>query len=182
MPPPKLISGAALFKQKVVALRTLLQKLETTGWTGGSHIPYNGKLKTLPFTISEFWQRITITVSRYIAGVFPLKKRLRVETRNRFAYFLLEAQFFEEKAPYHVKPADNNTGRYGYDYTDYKSEQSFLFKPGAPSYHDLRYPVYTRDKKKDNLNQSALPVKPSHNPLLIFIYISIIPQIADMST
>ena len=36
--------------------------------------------------------------------------------------FSLEAKFFEQKAPDHIQPADNDTGRNGYDYTYNQSE------------------------------------------------------------
>lgn len=83
-----------------------------------------------------------------------------------FPFFSLEAEFFEEKAPDHIQPADNNTGRNGYDYADDESDDTALFEPCAPPYHDFYYPVYAGDKEENDLHKARKFVKPSHSILL----------------
>ena len=51
-------------------------------------------------------------------------------SRGRPFFFLLEAQFFEEKAPNHIQPADDDTGRYGNYDTDNQPKNSAFFEPG----------------------------------------------------
>lgn len=77
-------------------------------------------------------------------------------------FFLLEAQFFEEKAPNHIQPADDDTGRYGNYDTDNQPKNSAFFEPGAPPYDYFHHSVYTGNEKEDNLHKAGKFVKPGH--------------------
>ena len=79
---------------------------------------------------------------------------------------LLQEQLLEQKHPYKVKPADEHTAE-GNDDADYQSDKTALFRPSGPSDDDLRDPVDNRNDEQQELHQTALFVKPSHDMYLL---------------
>lgn len=74
---------------------------------------------------------------------------------------------FRQQNPDQVEPADDNTAGDRYENTNDKTEQTALLCPRRPSHDDFRNPVDAGDQKQNNLNQTALFVKPSHKKFLL---------------
>ena len=79
-----------------------------------------------------------------------------------FLCSLLKEKLLEKKYPDKVEPADK-CATDGNDEADDQSENSTLFEECGPSYDDLSNPVNAGDEKQNDLNQTALFVKPSHS-------------------
>ena len=80
-------------------------------------------------------------------------------------YLLLQEQLLEENYPYAVEPTDDDTGRNCYEDTNNESDKTALLKPSGPSNYDFCDVVNYGDKEQENLNQTALLVKPCHKCL-----------------
>ena len=81
-----------------------------------------------------------------------------------------KAELLEKKDPNKVNPSECNARRNGYKDADDEAKKSALLCEGAPSYNDLGNPVYNGDEKEEELNQTALFVKPSHYVFLLSGY------------
>jgi len=88
--------------------------------------------------------------------------RGRIPSRCFLISILLKEKLLEQKHPDKIEPTDSNAED-GYEDTDNESEHSAFLKEGGPSYDYLRDPVYNRNQKQKDLNQTALFVKPSHS-------------------
>ena len=117
--------------------------------------------------MQRLWQKAAYTTEiRKDCGKPHIRKGGRANTARPPRCFSLEAKFFEQKAPDHIQPADNDTGRNGYDNADNEPDKTALFDPSTPPYHNFHYPVYAGDKEENDLHKARKFVKPSHNILL----------------
>jgi hypothetical protein len=78
---------------------------------------------------------------------------------------LLQNQLLEQQYPDQVDPAEAQTEEGNQDTND-QANQTTLLEEGAPSDEQLSDPVNTGDQKQNDLYQTALFVKPSHEKIL----------------
>jgi len=95
---------------------------------------------------------------------FDNKKRR--ESSCRFCVccrFLLQAKFLEQQHPDQVDPAEYDTGGDRNQNTDDQTKNAAALCEGRPSDYDFGEPVDDRDQEQEDLHQTALFVKPSHD-------------------
>ena len=86
-------------------------------------ICHTAKSRSYSPDMQRLWQKAAYTTEiRKDRGKPHIRKDGRANTARPLRCFSLEAKFFEQKAPDHIQPADNDTGRNGYDYTYNQSE------------------------------------------------------------
>lgn len=76
---------------------------------------------------------------------------------------LLQEELLEKQDPDEVEPTESDTRRNSYEYADDEAKKPALFEPGRPPDVDLRYPVDHGNEEQEDLNQTALLIKPSHD-------------------
>ena len=76
--------------------------------------------------------------------------------------YLLKEQLLEKKHPDKVEPAEYEAGK-GDDKADDQAEETALLTESGPSYKNFGDPVHTGNEEQNDLHQTALFVKPSHD-------------------
>lgn len=75
-------------------------------------------------------------------------------------------EVLEEKTPNKVDPADDKAEESDKDRKNQR-QNALRLEESRPSHDDFNKPVHDRDEKQDDLDEPALPVKPSGQSIIL---------------